>query len=106
MVGILATANTFRLNAYIRETAPRDAAQEACNTETITVLRSWVEARRNRDGAMSARDDATIAVLDRVIAGDPFNPDEVRAWRDAVAADRQVRVDVADLFENHPLPNC
>ena len=61
--------NTFRLHSYIRETLPRDQAQEQCNTDTIKVLRSWVDERIKRDSSMDARDDAVIRILDELIAG-------------------------------------
>ncbi len=48
-VGILASINTFRLHTYIRETLPRDQAQEQCQDETLAVLRSWVTSRTVRD---------------------------------------------------------
>lgn len=106
VVGLLSTANTVRLNTYIRETVPRDAAQEECNAKQIEVMQSWLQARANRDGAMNARDDATITVLDQIANGNPITPEQARSWRDAVAADRQVRADVAHNFETHPLPDC
>ena len=106
IVGILATANTIRFNQYVKETLPRDQAQEQCNTETLNVLKSWLEARVHRDGAMDARDEATVVVLDRILDERKATEVEVRAWRDAVIADRQVRGDVRDTLESHPLPDC
>jgi hypothetical protein len=106
IVGILAAVNTFRLNSYIRETVPRDAAQEQCNAKQIEVMKSWLEARANRDNAMDARDEATITALDQLLAGEKVGPEQLRAWRDAVVADRQIRLDVAGEFESHLLPAC
>ena len=60
VVGILATINTFRLHTYINQTLPRDQAQEQCNTDTIDVLKSWVQERIKRDDTMNARDDAAV----------------------------------------------
>jgi hypothetical protein len=104
LVGILATANTIRLNNYIRETVPRDVAQERCNTATIEVLKTWVTARSNRDDAMDARDDAAIVVLEKAIAGEKATPEELKAWRDAVAQDREVRAKAGEQLV--PLPKC
>lgn len=104
IVGILASYNTFALHQYIRETLPRDQAQEQCNAATIKVLTQWLEIRKQRDSAMDVRDDAAITVLDRLISGGQPSPEELSAWRDSVAHDRQVRVD-ADA-QSSPLPNC
>jgi len=106
VVGIIATSNTFRLNNYIRETVPRDTAQEACNTATIKVLKEWVQARTQRDAAMDVRDDAAVAALEGILT----NPDgratseQIQAWRNAVANDRRVRAAAGE--DRSPLPNC
>ena len=102
-VGIVATANTIRLNNYIRQTLPRDAAQEQCNAETIAVMKTWLEARASRDAAMNARDDAAVVVLDAALNGEP-TPEQIRAWHDAVVNDRQVREQAGE--NSHPLPSC
>jgi hypothetical protein len=104
VVGILATVNTIRLNSYIRETVPRDAAQEQCNAATIDVLTAWLQARADRDSAMNARDDAAVTVLDELSAGNQPTSQELSAWRDAVANDRRVRINAAE--SRHPLPAC
>lgn len=104
IVGIIAASNTFRLNAYIRETVPRDVAQERCNTETIAVLKSWVATRVQRDDAMNARDDAAVAVLDHEIVGELPPPALIQAWRDAVAKDRAVRAAAGERLVS--LPKC
>jgi hypothetical protein len=104
LVGILATANTIRLNNYIKATVPQDVAQTQCNTETIKVLQSWIEARIERDAAMDARDDAAVAVLEPKIFGQEPTPEQIRVWRDAVAHDRQVRDRAGE--ERIPLPKC
>jgi hypothetical protein len=104
VVGILATLNTFRLHEYIRETLPRDERQEECNTETIKVLTQWLEIRKKRDSAMDVRDDAAITVLDQLTLGGKPNPEELKAWRDAVIRDHQVRI-AADAASS-PLPDC
>ena len=103
-VGIVATANTIRLNNYIRQTLPRDAAQEQCNAETIAVMKTWLEARASRDAAMNARDDAAVVVLDAKMNGQDPTPEQIRAWHDAVANDRLVREQAGE--NNHPLPDC
>jgi hypothetical protein len=104
IVGILATANTIRLNSYIRDTLPRDASQERCNTETIDVLKQWVQARVLRDAAMDRRDDAATVVLDSRLNGLEPTPEQIRAWHDAVINDRQVRATAGKQLV--PLPNC
>jgi len=104
LVGILAVANTWRLNTYIKETLPRDKAQEACNTETIAVLKDWIESRVSRDAAMDRRDDAAVVVLDQELNGLVPTPEQIKAWRDAVAEDRRVRAEAA--VQRVPLPNC
>jgi hypothetical protein len=106
VVGILATANTFRLNSYIHETLPRDTAQEACNTATIKVLKSWIQSRIERDSAMDARDDAAVAALEGILTNPDgrATPEQIQAWRDAVANDRQVRASAGE--QRVPLPNC
>jgi hypothetical protein len=104
IVGILATSNTIRLNNYIKETLPRDQAQEQCNTKTIEVLKSWIEARVSRDSAMDARDDAAVVVLDQELNGLVPTAEQIMAWRDAVAQDRRVRADAA--VSRVPLPDC
>jgi hypothetical protein len=104
IVGILATTNTFRLNSYIRETVPRDQAQEECQSQTLDVLRGWVAGRYKRDVTVDARDDATIVVLDKVAAGQTPTPEEFAAWRDAVSADNAERLRGTDLY--HELPDC
>lgn len=93
IVGILATANTFRLNNYIAETLPRDVAQERCNTATIDVLKSWLVARGHRDAAMDTRDDAAVATLEDILANGTASPEHITAWRDAVTRDRFVRAE-------------
>ena len=108
MVAILVAADVVylqsRLNTYISQTLPRDKAQEACNTETIKVLTSWIDARNQRDAAMDARDDAAVTVLNQLIAGQQPNPQDLAAWRDAVATDRKVRAEAAGSRVS--LPNC
>ena len=108
MVAILVAADVVylqsRLNTYIAETLPRDKAQEQCNTKTIEVLKSWIDSRIARDGAMDARDDAAVIVLSQQLAGQPINPQDIAAWRDAVATDRKVRAEAA--VSRVALPNC
>lgn len=104
LVGIAAVTNTIRLNNYIRETLPRDAAQEQCNAETIAVLKEWVQARGQRDAAMDARDDAAVIVLNEITLNGKATPEEIAAWRDSVANDRTVRAEAGE--QRHPLPNC
>ena len=104
LVGVLATANTIRLNNYIAETVPRDAAQEQCNTETIETLKVWIQSRISRDGAMDARDDAAVAALEDILASGQARPEHIAAWRNAVANDRAVRAAASEHLG--PLPNC
>lgn len=104
IVGILASYNTYELREYIRETLPRDQRQEQCNTETLTVLKSWLQVRKQRDAAMDSRDEASIMVLDRLVSGGQPSPAELARWREAVVHDRQVRVE-ADA-QSPPLPAC
>jgi len=106
IVGILATANTIRLNNYIAETVPRDTAQEACNTATIKVLKEWVQARSRRDAAMDTRDDAAVAALEGILTNPDgrASPEQIQTWRDAVANDRAVRAAAGE--DRSPLPNC
>ena len=104
IVGILATSNTFRLNNYIRETLPRDTAQEQCNAETLAVLKKWVFAREERDDAMDARDAAAIGVLDHLIAGDRPPVDELTQYRAAVQNAATVRRNAREQLV--PLPQC
>jgi hypothetical protein len=104
LVALLVVADVsvlhVRTNAYIKETLPRDAAQEACNNATLKVLTQWAQARVRRDSAMNDRDDAAVAVLNRLMADEPIPPEEYEAWRDAVQADRKARA------ESEPLPAC
>lgn len=104
IVGILATANTIRFNRYVSETLPRDVAQEQCNTETIQVLKSWIEARASRDNAMDLRDDAAVAALEGYLTSGAPDPAKIAAWRDAVANDRVVRAEASK--SRIPLPDC
>jgi len=104
IVGIVATLNTLRLNNYIRETLPRDRAQEECNARTIEVLKSWIAGRIERDSAMDVRDDAAVAVLDQELNGLVPTAEQIKAWRDAVAEDRRVRAEAGT--QRVPLPNC
>ena len=104
IVGILATANTLRLNNYIRETLPRDLQQEQCNTDTIKVLTQWLEIRKIRDKSMDIRDEAGIDAIDSQLTTGQVDPQKLAAWREAVAQDRQVRVD-ADR-QSDTLPKC
>jgi hypothetical protein len=105
IVGILATANTFRLNAYIRSTLPRDAAQEQCQDDTLTVLSQWIQQRIKRDTSMNSRDEAVITILDKMLAtNNQPSPEDLEVWRQAVAADREVRLNAT--AESLPLPHC
>lgn len=104
IVGILATSNTIRINRYISETLPRDQAQEQCNTAQIEVMRSWIEARVNRDSAMDARDIAAQTVLDQLAAGNKPTPEQFAAWRESVIKDRETRANMAEHLG--PLPDC
>jgi hypothetical protein len=104
LIGVLATVNTARLHSYIRETLPRDQSQERCQDDTLGVLRGWVNARWLRDATADNRADATIVVLDRLIAGQPATPEELRRWRDTVAADNTERL--RGTQQLHALPNC
>jgi hypothetical protein len=104
IVGIVAASNTFRLNAYIRETLPRDLRQEQCNTETIDVMKKWVQARADRDDAADSRDEAAVAILDVVLAGGEPTPEQAQAWRDAIINQRDARRDATEHLT--PLPDC
>lgn len=104
IVGIVAATNTFRLHSYIRETLPRDQAQEQCNTDTIRVLQSWVEERIRRDTALDNRDTISIAALSEWIAGKKADTQDLIRWRDAIAADMQLRDDTTT--KRVPLPHC
>jgi len=106
LVGVLATANTIRLNNYIAETVPRDAAQEQCNTETIETLKVWIQSRISRDGAMDARDDAAVAALEGILTNPDgrASPEQITTWRNAVANDRKVRAAASEHLG--PLPDC
>ena len=103
IVGIMATANTIRFNKYVKETLPRDVAQEQCNTATINVLKSWIEARSARDGAMDMRDDAAVTALEGFLANGSARPEDIVAWRDAVANDRKVRATAGEKRLDLPL---
>lgn len=89
---------------YIAVTQPRDSAQEQCNTQTITVLTQWLQIRKQRDTAMDIRDEAAITALDHQLSSGAATPEELKAWRDAVVADRHVRA-TADA-SSPPLPQC
>ena len=118
VVGVVSASNTYRLHAYIRATVPRDVAQEQCNTATIDALKSWLLFRSTRDAAMDRRDEASIdannalvGVLDSVVAGEKPSAEELQAWRDklrawneAVAADRAIRAQSGE--QRVPLPQC
>lgn len=93
-----------RFTNYVQETLPRDRSQERCNSDTLTVLKNWVDARQRRDHSIDTRDDALIVVLNRVIAGQKATPEEIMAWRDAVIGDRRIRAEAAQ--ELAPLPEC
>jgi hypothetical protein len=93
-----------RFNRYVNTTLPRDQAQERCNTETVRTMKTWVQNRLARDNAMTTRDDIAIRVMTDFANGDPITPAEVKEWRDAVAADEQIRRNSQKQFED--LPNC
>ena len=93
-----------RFNHYVDVTLPRDAALEKCNTQTITVLEAWVQDQINRDRSVEARDEAELAVLDRLIAAQQPNLDELVRWRVTVENDRTVRA--ANSATEPSLPTC
>src|ERR1700752_470626 len=104
VVGVLATANTIRLNRYIEETMPRDQAQEDCNSHTIEVLKTWLLARSERDAAMDTRDDAAVATLEDILANGEASTEHITDWRNAVANDRKVRAEANE--QRGPIPKC
>lgn len=89
---------------YVAVTQPRDARQERCNTDTIAVLTHWLEIRKQRDAAFDKRDEAGITAIDHQLTSGAVSPEDLKAWRDAITHDRQVR-DTADA-QSPPLPNC
>lgn len=101
-VDLILLSNKF--NHYVDVTLPRDQAQDKCNAQTIKVLEAWVQDQIARDRSVEMRDEANLAVLDRLIAAQQPTMDELIQWRVAVAHDREVRE--ANQATEPSLPSC
>lgn len=108
IVGVIAAVNTFTLQRYIKETLPRDAAQEQCLTDTVAVLAAAAVARARTDEINNTRDDALISVIDSKLEYPevPLSAEELARYRSAVATARQARQILGQLSDEHPLPAC
>lgn len=105
LVGVLAAYNTWQLQSYVKETLPRDAAQEQCITDTVAVLKQWLVARGRTDQINNDRDDALIAAIDeKLIHNGNLSPEQLARYRSAVTNARQAREILGQIYIEHPLP--
>lgn len=106
MVAVDLIVVTSRFNEYVRQTLPRDAAQEQCDATTIDVLRIWARARISNEGAEQRRDDLHIGVLETLIRGEKVPPEKIDAFQNAIVATGEARQVLEQAYDEHPLPDC
>ena len=106
VVGILATANTVRLNNYIREAVPRDTAQEACQLATLQALRVWATGRGQIEEAKTDRDTALYPMLEALARGERPSPELAAAAQHEFAHIEEVRRSVREMLLASPIPDC
>lgn len=106
LVTVAAVASTIRLNVYIRDTAPRDAAQEQCDAETLDMIRDWVDVRGKRDLVERMRDDAVAKFLDETADTQSPTVGQLTELRAAIDAYQGAWASGDLNFRTEPLPDC
>lgn len=84
LVVIAAVGSTVRLNMYIREATPRDSAQEQCDTQTLEMIKSWMDVRSRRDVVERGRDDAVAKFLNETAETNEPTDRQLAELRDAI----------------------
>lgn len=105
LVGVAAVASTIRLNVYIREMAPRDAAQQMCDAQTMEMMRLWMDVRSRRDIVERGRDDAVAKFLDETAETNEATPAQLGELRSAIDTYQKSWAS-GDLSFPETLPDC
>lgn len=105
LVGVASVASNIRLNMYIRDTAPRDSAQEVCDRQTLEMVKGWVDIRTKRDVAERGRDDAVAKFLNETAETNEPTPKQLAELRYAID-DYQRAWGSGDLNFAMMLPDC
>jgi len=95
-----------RITVYIAATQPRDAAQEQCARDTLSALRSWVQARLASEDEYRARDNALRPFFDAIGRGQPVTPEMTTAVVATLDRAETARSALERVVAEHPLPEC
>jgi hypothetical protein len=105
-VGIAASINTLRFNAYKDTAIRRDTAQEQCQRDTLAALTLWAQSRTASGDAYDDVDTAQAMIIEAQRDGRPVTPDMQQRLLTAIHTAQLARAATTDALRQHPLPAC